>query len=82
MGHRDNCPLDLTISALAAELLGRLDHKNIPNMPGCVYDRPPPLVFIAEPPGPCAPCGERTALALRAEAEILEVEERVMVNES
>ena len=47
-------------------------------MPGCPYDRPPPLVFTGSaPPGAIATAlDERTALALGAEPEVLEEQDR------
>ena len=50
----------------------------MPYMPGCVYERPPPLVFIGQRAAGAelAVLDERAALALRAEAEILQVQQR------
>ena len=47
-------------------------------MPGWVYDRPPPFVFIGSaPPGAVAPSSTNgAALALGAEPEVLEVQQR------
>ena len=69
---------DLARAALAAQLPHRLDEQEHAVLPGCVYERPPPFVFVgSEPPGPeLAVLDERAALALRAEAEVLEVEQR------
>ena len=49
----------------------------MPYMPGWVYDSPPPLVFMGSvPPGPRWPSAdEGAALALGAEAQILEVQQ-------
>ena len=47
-------------------------------MPGCVYESPPPFVFIGSaPPGAVTPVShERAAFALGAEPEVLEMQER------
>ena len=50
----------------------------MPYIPGCVYDRPPPLVLVGSvPPGPVSvDSTNATAFALGAEAEVLEVQQR------
>ena len=50
----------------------------MPYWPGCVYDSPPPFVFIGQRATrtELAVFHERAALALGAEAEIFEVQQR------